>query len=403
MDRIVESLRKGRFVFWEEVARDGAQAKTLLNAKQRIEIAKLNCKLFNDNGPDHLVFAAGFISIDKEEQRIVKQLAEEVEDCYIGVNCRSSIDEIDLCIESVKNCKYGRIAYVLPASDRLCNLMLHKTKIDSLKQGVEIAKYALDKADGIPVDVQLAASFDADPVFIAESASAMKEEGIAIVHLGDTRGSFYPKEVAMYLEKMLKYSDSDQLYGVHFHNDLGFALVNNLASIRRGIKLSATSWLGLGERNGLLRTELLAFHLAFEPDKIKERLGFDGENLFLSEPNLKMLKPTTDKVSEYTGVPLKVTDPIVGTGVNTISTGTPFVDHISFQPFDSGKVLGIPRKVYVTQLASKRVIKEVSENMGYNLSEDQIESVLKIVKTKAFESGKAIVQEEELHIIFKNA
>ncbi len=403
MDKIVNSLRSGRFVFWEEIARDGAQAKTLLNAKQRIEIAKLNSKIFNENGSDHLVFAAGFISIDKEEQKIIKELAETVDDCYIAVNGRSSVKEIDLCIESVKNAKFSRVAYVLPASERLCNLMLHKSKKESFQHGIEIAKYAVDKANGIPVDIQLAGSFDSDPAFIAESAAALKEQGIAIVHLGDTRGGLYPKEVSFYIDKMISCSDADQLYGVHFHNDLDFAMVNNFASIKRGIKLTASSWLGLGERNGLQRTELLILHLALEPHKIKERLGFDGENLFLSKPNLKLLKKIADKVSRYTGVPLRVTDPVVGDGVNSISTGTPFVDRVSFQPFDAGKVLGIPQKIYVTQLASRRVIKEVSINMGYIFSDKQIESILKIVKAKVFESGKAIVPENELHIIFKNA
>jgi hypothetical protein len=56
------------------------------------------------------------------------------------------------------------------------------------------------------------------------------------------------------------------------------------------------------------------------------------------------LKKLLLKVSEYTGVDLKVTDPIVGTGVNSISTGTPFVDTKSFQPFDPKAVLDINKK-----------------------------------------------------------
>lgn len=401
MDRIAESLKNKRFVFWEEIARDGAQAKTILTGKQRVEIARDHGNLFNSNGPDHLVFAAGFISIGKEEVDAIKMQADQVNNCYLAVNCRSSKTEISQSLDAIKNAKYGRIAYVLPASERLCQLMLHKTQKEVLQQGIEIAKYAVDKAGGIPVDVQLAASFDADPAFVAEAATALKTEGIAIAHLGDTRGKIYPKPLVKYLEIMIKNSDKDQLYGLHFHNDLGFALMNNLEGIKQGIYLAASSWLGLAERNGLARTELLTFHLGYQPEQMLENIGINGENLFLSKPKLDILSPITSKVSNYTGVPLKVTDPIVGTGVNSISTGTPFVDTVSFQPFDTEKVLGIKKKILVTQLASIRVIKEVSVSMGYDLNETQIQKILRYVKSKAYKIDRSIVPKNELEEIFK--
>jgi len=401
MDRIVESLKNNRFVFWEEIARDGAQAKTILNAKQRIEIAKENGNLFGNNGPDHLVFAAGFISIGKEEERVIKTLAEEVDNCYLAVNCRSSKKEITDSLLSVRNAKYARIAYVLPISERLCNLMLHKSPKEVLLEGIDIAKFALDNANGIPIDVQLAASFDADPLFIAEAAALLKEQGIAITHLGDTRGKLYPKEVARYIEKLILNSAKEHLYGVHFHNDLDFALANNMESISRGINLAASSWLGLAERNGLVRTELLCFHLAYEAHKMLDRFGIAGKNLFLTPPDLKMLHKIADMVSKYTGVELKVTDPIVGTGVNSISTGTPFVDTKSFQPFDPEEVLGIEKTIFVTQLASTRLIKEVSKKYGYEFNEPQIFEILEFVKTRAFEINRSVFPENELIEIFK--
>ena len=182
--------------------------KTILTGKQRVEIALAHGSLFNDNGPDHLVFAAGFISIGKEEVDAIKMQADQVDNCYLAVNCRSSKIEISQSLDAIKNAKYGRIAYVLPASERLCQLMLHKTQKEVLQQGIEIAKYAVDQANGVPVDVQLAASFDANPAFVAEAAASLKNEGIAIAHLGDTRGRIYPRPLEHYLETMIKNSIS---------------------------------------------------------------------------------------------------------------------------------------------------------------------------------------------------
>ena len=266
---------------------------------------------------------------------------------------------------------------------------------------LDMAKYALDKAHGMPIDIQLAGAFDADPLFIADMASAITEQGVATIGMGDTRGRIYPKEIARFLDTVIERSDEGILFSVHLHDDMGFSLVNNLAAIRRGVMMPSTSWLGLAERNGLLRTELLTVHLAYETEKIGDKLDIEGEGLFLSQPNLKMLKNIASKVSEFTGVSLKTTDPIVGTGVNSISTGTPFVDTNSFQPFDPEVVLGIPQTIYVTQLASRRVIKEVSQRMGYNLTEDQITDILPIVKAKAYKTGRSVYPENELHDLFK--
>jgi len=402
MDRIAESLDNKRIVFWEEVARDGAQAKTILNAKQRIEIAKAHANIFNDHGPDHLVFAAGFYSIGKEEVRVIEELAEEVDNCYLAVNCRSSKQEVSDSIRSLKNAKYGRVAFVSPFSERMCSLMLHKTLKETKENAIAMARFALDNANGMPIDVQLAAAFDCNPALVGELASALFEEGIATIGMGDTQGKIYPYETAEFLAKVKENSNSDVRFSVHFHNDLGFALANNLEAIRQGMFLPSSSWLGLAERNGLVRTELLTFLLAHEPESLKKRLGIEGEKLFLSKPNLKLLPEIAKRVSELTGVDLKVTDPIVGTGVNTISTGTPFVDTVSFQPFDPMEVLGIPKKVYVTQLASSRVIKEVSMQLGFYLSDEQISEAMLIVKEKAYRIGRSVFPENELIEIFKN-
>jgi len=401
MDRIVESLKNKQFVSWEEIARDGAQAKTILSGEQRVEIARLHGSLFGENGPDHLVFAAGFISIAEDEKIAIKKLAEEVDNCYLAVNCRCLKNEIDDSIEAMKAAKFARVAYVLPASDRMCQLMLHKSPKEALQIGIDMAKYALDKSNGMPIDVQFAAAFDADPVFLAEAASALKEQGIATLGLGDTRGAIYPSEVAEYIKTLLKHSDTDTYYGVHFHNDLALALMNNIECIKQGVTHIASSWLGLAERNGLVRTELLMFHLAYQIDKIAQRYGFDGENLFKTIPDLKSLQPIASLVSKYTGIDLKVTDPIVGTGVNSISTGTPFVDTKSFQPFDPKEILNVDKKILLTQLANARVIKELGQKLGYSSTDEQIKGILNFIKDRAYKLNRSAFPESEIVEIFK--
>jgi hypothetical protein len=60
VDIITESARGGRIVFWEEVARDGAQATTLITADVRVRLAREHGRIFGADGSRHLVFAAAF-------------------------------------------------------------------------------------------------------------------------------------------------------------------------------------------------------------------------------------------------------------------------------------------------------------------------------------------------------
>lgn len=401
MDNILNSIHNKNFVFWEEIARDGAQAKTILSAKQRIEIAKKHSEIFNGNAQDHLVFAAGFISISKHEQKIIEQMAEEVSECTLAVNCRSSRNEIQQSINSIKNAKYPRVAFVFPGSENLSRVMIHKNLKEALYEAVEITKFAKDTAGNIPVDIQLAGSFDSEPEIIAEISAAVKENGISMCHLGDTRGKIYPHELKKYLKKLIKQSPKELKYGIHLHNDLGFALANNLEAIKQGIMLASTSWLGLAERNGLLATELLTFILSYEPHLLKKKLGIDGEKLFNKENNLKLLIPLAETVAKHTGFTPGITHPIVGTGVNSISTGTPFVNPESFQPFAPESVLGIKKTVKVTQLASKRVIYEAAQNLGFDISDDKLAQILEHVKNITYTENRAIISDDELKNIFK--
>ena len=402
MDRIKKTLQEKRFVFWEEIARDGAQAKTILSGKQRVEIAKMHSKIFGENAPDHLVFAAGFTSIAPQEVDTIKFLADNVDTCQIAVNCRSVKDEIIESINAIKNAKYPRVAFVLPASERLCQLMLHKTPREVFDFALDFSKFVLDKANGIPADIQLAAAYDGDPILIAELADALTEMGIATIGLGDTRGKIYPLEIRKFYNTLFQHAKKNPLIAPHLHNDLSFAIQNTIEGLFQGVTFASTSWLGLAERCGLAHTEVLTFLLGYQNDKLIDRIGVDCANLFYNELDLKQIPIISQLVSKYTNTPLKVNDIIVGTGVNSISTGTPFVDTVSFQPFDPKEVLGIEKEILVTQLASKRIITEAAKRLGFVIDNDEnINEILRMVKTYCYSKNISLFPDSELIKLFQ--
>ena len=89
-------------------------------------------------------------------------------------------------------------------------------------------------------------------------------------------------------------------------------------------------------------------------------------------------------MSERTNVAMNMTHPIVGPGVNSISTGTPFVHPESFRPFDPEAVLGIRPTVVLSALASLRVVRAVASRLGFDLTDDEAKVALRWVKQTCY-------------------
>ncbi|WP_371484763.1 hypothetical protein [Kitasatospora sp. NBC_00315] len=88
-----------------------------------------------------------------------------------------------------------------------------------------------------------------------------------------------------------------------------------------------------------------------------------------------------------------MTTPIVGTGVGTISTGTPFVRPGLFQPYGPREVLGIEPEVPLTQPAGARVVTAAAARLGHRLDRAQARAAMGWVKQQDYRSGRAVVDD----------
>jgi len=400
-DRIVNSAKSGGIVFWEEVARDGAQSKTIMSGKERVNIANKHSNLFNGSAHNHLIFAAGFPSVGKNEFEAIVELSEKVDSCYLATHGRPLRRDMDLGLKALEKAKYGRVSFLLPVTEKKAQTIMKCSLEEAFSEGLDLLKYIKDKNPDIPVDIALvdcpAANVDRLSKFINEAT----EEGLSISKICDSRGVFYPNQVLNFFKELNKRITSQATLGIHFHNDLGLALSNSLKALEVGVRMISSSWLGLGERAGLVPTEQLLFLLSIERDLLFERIGIkNAEALFSKDINLKGLVSIAKEVSELLNVPIKSIDPIIGSGLNSISTGLPFSKPSEFQPFDPEKTLGIPQDVVITHMASKKVIDHVAKQNGYLFSPNQLNDLLGIIKNRPYDSKKPIVKNDELTKIF---
>lgn len=380
-------------VIWEECARDGAQAKTIMNAMQRIEIANDTAKIFGDAARKHLIFAAGFPSSSREEFAIIRQMSEEVRDCHLATHGRATRRDIDRSLEALKGAALPRLTFFVPMSPATTQALGFASTMDAMAEGLHIAEYAKYQAGDIPVDVALVDIPQVEPEVIAEYVCRMTEAGVDVVKLCDSRGVFYPNFAEQFYRRFFAALGPDTKrtkIGVHNHNDLGFATSNNFQALEHGACVVSSSWLGLGERNGLAQTE--AFLVAIHLSQLGQHRQADA--IHCDWPlalRTNLIQSIARRVSDYTDVSIKITDAIVGDGVNSISTGTPFHNPSAFQPFDPVSLLACPREVHLTQLSSIAIIRHVAELMGHDLTDGQAKGALEWVKTHCYNQNTAIV------------
>ncbi|GAA2657282.1 2-isopropylmalate synthase [Streptomyces lunalinharesii] len=394
-DVVRESALAGRLVVWEESARDGAQAKTLMPGRFRVRLACAQGALFGADGPRHVVFAAGFPAVCAEEFEAVRQVAVEAEGhVSVAAVCRGALADVQQAVASVRGSRHARVMVVVPASEAMAQVMVHRGARAALAHGVDLVKAARDLDDRVAVDVCLADASRADHLLMAVAAGELTAAGAGAVILADTVGRQLPGEAAKMFARVTAASAPGTVLGSHLHNDLGLGLANTLQALQAGVRVVSSSWLGLAERSGMVATEQLLFILAHAPDRTAELLGpSPGASLWWRAPDLTRLPAIAALVSEQTGVPLTVTTPVVGTGVGTLSTGTPFVDPDLFQPYDPKALLGIEPRIVLTHLASTRVVTAVAARIGHRLDAAQSRAARAWVKAHAFRTGRAVVDE----------
>jgi isopropylmalate/homocitrate/citramalate synthase len=185
----------------------------------------------------------------------------------------------------------------------------------------------------------------------------------------------------------------------HCHNDYGLAGANELAAVTRGVSKVHSSFLGLGERIGNAHTEEMATAL---------------EILYGVETgvNLKELCRISQKVSQYSKVPVCSNTPVVGRGVNTIVSGLVATEYarlkaagedwekwlFPFMPYVVG--LGEPEMV-LSKSSGLTNLNVCLEKAGISLDEESQKKLLEVVKEKAAAEGRLISPSELAEMIKK--
>lgn len=354
---------------FDTTLRDGEQSPGCsMNLTEKIEIAKCLEKMKVD------VIEAGFALSSEGDFQSVKAIAESIKDCTVASLARANKKDIDAAYEAVKGALSPRIHVFIATSPVHMQYKLKMTPEEVLQRVEEMVSYASKYCSDIEFSAEDA--MRSNPEFLARVAVTAIKNGATVINVPDTVGYTTPDEMQAMIEYLIKnVENSDKaVFSVHCHNDLGMAVANSLAGVRGGATQVECTINGIGERAGNTSLEEVVMAMHTRPD------------LYGVLPRLdtKQIYRTSKTVYNIIGESVPINKPIVGRNAFAHEAGIHqhgvLANKSTYEILTPESVGIIQNKIVLGKHSGKHAFKEHLAEMGYELSDDEIEKYFKQFK-----------------------
>ncbi|KAI1269972.1 hypothetical protein F5Y18DRAFT_114469 [Xylariaceae sp. FL1019] len=240
------------------------------------------------------------------------------------------------------------------------------------KQALEVIEYI--KSRGCEVRFSSEDSFRSDLVDLLSIYRAVSNAGVCRVGVADTVGCASPRQVYDLVRTLRGCVSTD--IEVHFHDDTGTAVANAFTALEAGATHIDTSVLGIGERNGI--TPLGALMARMMPT---------SRDYVLSKYKLHKLKAIEDFVSDQVAINVPFNNPITGFCAFTHKAGIhakAILNNPSTYEILKPEDFGLTRYVhFASRLTGWNAIKSRADQLGLNMTDDQVKAVTAKIKQLA--------------------
>ncbi len=354
-----ENGQKRRIRILDSTLREGEQHPGVsFTTKQRIQIAWM----LDSFGVDQIEISP-VVSPDHAEatKTIIKQGLR----ADIVAHTRAIKSDVDVAID----CGATWVATYMGISDIHVSAKLKITREEAKSRALEVADYI--KAHGLKARFTMEDASRTEPAFLIEMCKEMNRRGIERISIPDTVGIMRPR--GMYnLVKMVhdNLDTSKTSLDVHCHNDIGLALANALAGCEAGADQIHTTIDGLGERTGIpsLAETAVALTLIYKSN---------------NDLRLHMLKDLSKTISDYVGLPIPESKPIVGDSAYKHKAGThlaAILRNPAAYEIIEPKVVGNRRKIVFGELAGKNGAAYLLSLLGLETGKDEAEALARGLK-----------------------
>jgi len=343
----------------DSTLREGEQHPGIsFTVKQRIQIAWM----LDSFGVDQIEISP-VVSTDHAEatRTIIKQGLK----ADILAHVRAIKSDVDVAI----SCGATWVATYMGISDIHLSAKLKITREQAKIRALEVADYI--KSHGLKARFTMEDASRTDPVFLVDMCREINHLGIERISIPDTVGIMRP--TGMYnLVKMVRENIdmSRSSIDVHCHNDIGLALANALAGCDAGADQIHTTIDGLGERTGIptLAETAVAMMLIYKSN---------------NDLRLHMLKDLSKTISQYTGLEVPASKPVVGDSAYKHKAGTHLAAILmnpSAYEILEPKIVGNRRKIVFGELAGKNGAEYLLSMIGLETSSHDAETLARGLK-----------------------
>ncbi len=355
--------------------RDGEQtAGVVFSNHEKIRIAKL----LDEVGVHQI--EVGIPAMGGDEKKTIAEIVELGLDTSILAWNRAVVDDIRHSID----CGVDAVAISMSASDIHIEHKLAKSRQWVLDQIRECVAFAKDQDLYVSVNAEDASRADLE--FLLRFGQAAKEEGADRLRFCDTLGILDPFDTFNVITFLKKEGGLD--IEMHTHDDFGMATANALAGIKAGATYVNTTVNGLGERAGNAALEEVAMALKY-----------------LGKVDVGLHTSRFRELSEYVAAASARTIPawksIVGTNVFAHESGIHAdgviknpLNYEAFAPED----VGLERQIVVGKHSGSRTIYRKFQEFGLELTQEDCDGVLELVRKTAVELKRALFDKELMYI-----
>ncbi|HEU5461526.1 MAG TPA: 2-isopropylmalate synthase [Nitrososphaeraceae archaeon] len=350
---------KKKIKILDSTLREGEQHPGVsFTIKQRIQIAWM----LDSFGVDQIEISP---VVSSDHLEATKTIIKQGLKADIVAHVRAIKSDVDTALKTNSNW----IATYMGISDIHLSAKLKISRDEAKSRAIEVIEYI--KSHGLKCRFTMEDASRTEPSFLLEMCNEMNRLGVERISIPDTVGIMRPN--GMYnLVKMVydKIDTSKSSLDVHCHNDVGLALANALSGCGAGADQIHTTIDGFGERTGIpsLAETSIALTLIYGSDN----------NL-----RLHMLKDLSKTISQYTGLEIPESKPIVGDSAYKHKAGThlaAILRNPAAYEIIEPRMVGNRRKIVFGELAGKNGAAYLLSLLGLDTSIREAENLAKGLK-----------------------
>jgi len=283
---------------FDTTLRDGEQSPgATMTTEEKIQVAEQLVRLNVD------IIEAGFPAASPGDLIAVKEIARRTRGVAVAGLARANTGDIDAAWEGIREADRPVIHVFIATSDIHLKHKLKLNKEEALHQVKRMVAYARNLSPTVEFSAEDATRSEWD--YLCRVCEVAIGAGATTINIPDTVGYTLPHEyetLFRYLRERVPGID-DVVMSAHCHNDLGMGTANTLAAIKAGARQVEVTVNGLGERAGNTAMEEVVMALRTRPDafgNIRTRI------------NTQEFLPTSQLVSQLTGIPVQPNKAVVG-------------------------------------------------------------------------------------------